>query len=244
MPALLSVDNVTAGYGRIEVLHGISLDVPEGSVVALLGPNGSGKTTAMRAISGTLPVWSGSVRLGRRRLDGRTAHTIARAGLALVPEGRGIFPALTCEEHLDIAVRGAFDLPSGAGRGAARRARIDEVLEAFPQLRARLGQRAGTMSGGEQQMLALARAFICRPKLLLLDEISMGLAPLVVERLFDRVLELKQSGMTLLVVEQYLAHALSVADICYVLNKGRVSFVGEPAELRSGAALAAPYLAG
>jgi branched-chain amino acid transport system ATP-binding protein len=233
MPTLLEVDHLTAGYGRIEVLHDVQLAVPAGAVVALLGPNGSGKTTMLRAIGGTLPVWRGNVRLGRTRLNGRTPHAIARMGLTFVPEGRGVFPGLTVEEHLGIAARAASDLPRGRAGQAERGARIEEMLEAFSPLRMRFDQRAGTLSGGEQQMLAMSRAFIRRPRVLLLDEISMGLAPLIVDRLYDGVAQLKAAGVTLLVVEQYMTHALAVADICYVLSKGRIAFVGEPGELRA-----------
>jgi len=242
VPALLSVDNLTTGYGRIEVLHGVTIEVPSGSVVALLGSNGAGKTTALKAIAGSLPVWSGRVVLDRRRLDGRTSYRVAEMGLALVPEGRGVFPGLTVAEHLAIAGRAARDLPRGGAGAAARRARLDEVLTTFPILRQRLAQRAGTMSGGEQQMLAISRAFISQPKVLLLDEISMGLAPIIVDRLYDGVRRLRDLGITIFLVEQYLTHALGVADLCYVMNKGRIAFVGEPGELRSGAAVSAGYL--
>jgi branched-chain amino acid transport system ATP-binding protein len=242
MPPLLSVDHLTAGYGRIEVLHDVTIHVPTGAVVALLGSNGAGKTTALRAVAGTLPTWGGSVRLGGHRINGHTAHRIAKSGLTLIPEGRGVFPALAVEEHLAIAARAARDLPRGRTGSATRRARVDEVLETLPALRQRLSQRAGTMSGGEQQMLAMARALICRPRVLLLDEISMGLAPIIVDRLYDCVAQLKAAGITMLLVEQYLTHALGVADLCYVMAKGRISFVGEPAELRSGGALAGGYL--
>jgi branched-chain amino acid transport system ATP-binding protein len=242
MPPLLSVDGLRTGYGRIEVLHEVSFGVPAGSVVALLGANGAGKTTALRAISGTLPVWGGSVKLDGRRIDGRTPHAISRQGLTLVPEGRGVFPALTVREHLVIAARAALDLPAGRAGAAARAQRVDEVLDAFPALRSRLPQHAGLLSGGEQQMLAMSRAFIARPRLLLLDEISMGLAPLIVDRLYDGVRQMRATGITLLLVEQYLTHALRVADLCFVMAKGRVVFVGEPGELRSGGAATAGYL--
>jgi branched-chain amino acid transport system ATP-binding protein len=242
MPNLLSVDRLTTGYGRIEVLHEVSIDVPAGSVVALLGSNGAGKTTALRALSGTLPTWRGRITLDGARIDGRTPYAVARSGLLLVPEGRGVFPGLTVQDHLDVATRAARDLPRGAAGTAGRQARVAEVLSAFPNLARRLGQRAGTLSGGEQQMLAMSRAFICRPKVLLLDEISMGLAPIIVERLYEGVAQLKASGITMLLVEQYLTHALGVADLCFVLAKGRIAFVGEPCELRSPTTLTAGYL--
>jgi len=237
MALLLEVDHITSGYGKVEVLHDLSIAVPEGAVVALLGPNGAGKTTTLRAISGTLPVWRGQVRFDGRRIDGRSAYEIARRGVVLVPEGRGIFPGLNVRENLEIGVRATAN-----GGLASRRARLEGVLDAFPRLRERLSQRAGTLSGGEQQMLSLSRAFLAEPRLLLLDEISMGLAPRIVEQLFESVGRLKEQGLSIVLVEQYLTYALRLADICYVLAKGRIGFVGEPAELRGGEALAGSYL--
>lgn len=237
MPGLLTLEEVTTGYGRVEILHGLSITVPAGTVVALLGPNGAGKTTTLNAISGTIPVWRGAIRLGGRRLDGRSAYTIARRGVTLVPEGRGIFPSLSVGENLEIAARAADSPP------ADRAAALDYVLQKFPRLSERRSQRAGTMSGGEQQMLALSRALLADPKVLLMDEISMGLAPLIVEDLFSAVAAQKTAGRTIVLVEQYLTYALRYADLCYILVKGEVAFVGEPSELRSSAVTAA-YLAG
>src|SRR3954468_15039719 len=235
MPPLLEVDRVTSGYGKVEVLRDLSIAVPEGSVVALLGPNGAGKTTALKVISGTLPVWRGEVRYAGNRLNGRSAYDIARRGVTLVPEGRGIFPGLNVKENLEIGVRAAAE-------DGDRRGRLEAVLSRFPRLRERMTQRAGTLSGGEQQMLALSRAFLCEPRLLLMDEISMGLAPRIVEQLFESVNELRERGLTIVLVEQYLTYALRFADICYVLAKGRIEFVGEPGELRDSEALASSYL--
>src|SRR5438552_3528802 len=220
MPPLLEVDGVTSGYGKVEILHDLSIAVPEGTVVALLGPNGAGKTTTLRVISGTLPCYDGEVRLEGRRINGCSPYEIARRGVTLVPEGRGIFPGLNVRENLEIGARA-----SGDGDAGRRQARLDDVLETFPRLQERLTQRAGTLSGGEQQMLALSRAFLSQPRLLLLDEISMGLAPRIVEQLFDTVAELKDAGQTIVLVEQYLTYALRFADICYVLAKGSVVFV-------------------
>jgi branched-chain amino acid transport system ATP-binding protein len=235
MPPLLEVEGVTSGYGKVEVLHDMTIGVPEGTVVALLGPNGAGKTTTLKVISGTLPVWSGAVHYDGERLDGRSPYEIARRGLMLVPEGRGIFPGLEVRENLEIGVR--------AGDNGERRGdRMERVLDTFPRLRERMSQRAGTLSGGEQQMLALSRAFLGNPRVLLMDEISMGLAPRIVEQLFESVNELRRRGLTIVLVEQYLTYALRFADICYVLSKGRIEFVGEPAELRDSAALASSYL--
>ena len=237
MPPLLEVDGVTSGYGKVEILHDLRIGVPEGTVVALLGPNGAGKTTTLKVISGTLPVWKGQVHYDGERLDGCSTYEIARRGITLVPEGRGIFPGLDVRENLEIGVRAG---DSGEGRAE----RVEKVLETFPRLRERLSQRAGTLSGGEQQMLALSRAFLGNPRVLLMDEISMGLAPRIVEQLFESVNELRERGLTIVLVEQYLTYALRFADICYVLAKGRIEFVGEPSELRDSEALASSYLGG
>jgi branched-chain amino acid transport system ATP-binding protein len=238
VPPLLEVKDVTSGYGKVEVLRDLTICVPEGTVVALLGPNGAGKTTTLRVISGTLPVWRGQVMYDNERLDHHSAYEIARRGIMLVPEGRGIFPGLNVRENLEIGVRAA----TGGDNGESRHERLEKVLETFPRLRERLSQRAGTLSGGEQQMLALSRAFLGNPRVLLMDEISMGLAPRIVEQLFESVNELRQRGLTIVLVEQYLTYALRFADICYVLAKGRIEFVGEAAELRDSEALASSYL--
>jgi branched-chain amino acid transport system ATP-binding protein len=237
MPPLLEIDGVTTGYDQVEVLHDLSLAVPEGSVVALLGPNGAGKTTLLRAISGTLPVWQGRIRLDGARLDGRSTFDVARAGVVLVPEGRGVFPGLDVRENLAIAAKAARHVDR-----EWRQRRMEQVFEKFPRLRERIDQPAGTLSGGEQQMLSLCRAFLAAPRLLLMDEISMGLAPRVVEQLFENVAALQGEGLTIVLVEQYLTYALRLADICYVLDKGRVAFVGEPDELREDSSLVSAYL--
>jgi branched-chain amino acid transport system ATP-binding protein len=231
----LELDGVRAGYGRIEVLHGLSLRVPAGSVVALLGPNGAGKTTTMRAVAGTLPLTAGRISLDGRRIDGLRPSAVARRGVTLVPEGRGVFGGLTVEENLRIAHR------SAAGDPGSWTAWLDRVGATFPRLTERLGQVAGSMSGGERQMLAMCRALAGQPRVVLVDELSMGLAPLVVEELFGQVAALRDAGQTILLVEQYLTHALRYADVCYVLAKGRVVFCGEPAELRSTAAAGALF---
>jgi branched-chain amino acid transport system ATP-binding protein len=235
MPAVLELEGVTAGYGKVEVLHDLHLCVPRGSVVALLGSNGAGKTTTLRTISGTLPMRRGRLRLDGKRLDGRSPYEIARAGVVLIPEGRGIFPLLNVRDNLRIAARAAPKAASGE-------ACIEDVFERFPILRERQTQRAGSLSGGEQQMLALSRALLADPKVLLMDELSMGLAPMVVDRLFETVGELKAKGLTIVLVEQYLTYALRMADVCFVMAKGRVVFVGEPAELSSSTALVDAYL--
>jgi branched-chain amino acid transport system ATP-binding protein len=237
MTLALELDDVHAGYGRIEVLHGVDLVVPEGSVVALLGPNGVGKTTTLRAIAGLLPVTSGTIRLDGRRVDGRRASAIAGRGLVLVPEGRGVFPALTVQDNLRVAHHSAPpELAGGWGEW------IDRVGTTFPRLRDRMGQQAGSLSGGEQQMLALCRALAGDPKVVLFDELSMGLAPLIVSELFEHIAALREQGRTVLLVEQYLTYALELADLCYILAKGTVVWRGDPREL-TGSATAARYLA-
>jgi branched-chain amino acid transport system ATP-binding protein len=234
---LLEVSGVTTGYGKVEVLHDLALSVPAGSVVALIGPNGAGKTTTLRALAGTLPVWRGSITFDGVRLDRLRPVDRARLGLTLIPEGRGVFPGLSVRDNLDLAARADRAAPE-----SVRDERLTSVLDTFPRLRERLDQRAGTLSGGEQQMLSLSRALLAGPRVLMLDELSMGLAPKIVEQLFETVGELKASGLTILLVEQYLTYALRYADICYVLSKGRVSFVGEPAELQESEELSSSYL--
>jgi len=223
---LLEVDELHSGYGRVEVLRGLSLHVAEGEVVAVLGPNGVGKTTMLSTIAGLLPVRSGSIRLHGRRISGRIPYDIARAGVLLVPEGRGVFPGLTVAENLDVAARA-----DRRATAAERADRVDAVVERFPRLGERRDQLAGTLSGGEQQMLALSRAFAARPRVLLLDEISMGLAPILVEQLFEAVADLRAAGQTIVLVEQYLTYALANADRAYVMHRGRVQAEGTPAAL-------------
>jgi branched-chain amino acid transport system ATP-binding protein len=202
--------------------------VPEGCVVALLGPNGAGKTTTLRTISGLLRPDSGTITFAGRRIDHDKPFRIARAGIVHVPEGRGIFPSLTVRANLEMAA-------------AALERGVDVVTEAaavFPPLGQRIEQLAGTLSGGEQQMLALARAMLARPRLLMLDEISMGLAPLIVSQLFDAVRDMAGRGTTVLMVEQYVHAALALADYVYVLDKGRIVDLGEPGDLEETGMLA------
>jgi branched-chain amino acid transport system ATP-binding protein len=227
MSAALELDDVRAGYGRIEILKGLSLRVPAGSVVALLGPNGVGKTTTLRAISGTLPVTSGAIRLDGRRIENRRPSVIASRGLVLVPEGRGVFPALSVRDNLRVAHHSAPRTVAG-GWGDW----LERTVATFPRLGERLDQTAGSLSGGEQQMLAVCRALVGEPQVVLFDELSMGLAPLVVAELFERVAALRDAGRTIVLVEQYLTYALELADLCYVLSKGEVAWAGEPAELK------------
>jgi len=224
VPNALDISGLSAGYGRVEVLHGVDLLVPEGVVISLVGANGAGKSTLLGAVAGTVARTGGTVAVGGTRLRRQNAYEIARLGVCHIPEGRGIFPSLTVEENLVIQALG------GDGN-------FDRALEYFPRLRERLHQPAGTLSGGEQQMLAISRALVTRPKVLLLDEISMGLAPVVVGQLFETVEDLARQGTSILLVEQYLTYALRLAELVYVMAKGRVAFVGEPHELRSGVAV-------
>ncbi len=229
---ILELVGVRAGYGAIEVLHGVDLVVPRGSLVALLGPNGGGKTTTLRVCSGLLRVASGELRVAGRTVNGAAAHDLARVGVCSVPEGRGIFPNLTVRENLWLAT----------GTGVARD-RVESVaFDRFPRLGERRNQLAGTMSGGEQQMLAIARALATEPVVLILDELSMGLAPLVVSALYETVAELASSGISVLVAEQFAKTVLPIAQSAAIMLHGRVVRVGEPAAVEEE--LASAYLGG
>ncbi len=232
--ALLDLDGVEARYGPVRALHGVSLSVAEGELVAVLGANGAGKTTTLRAISG-LVRRSGSIRLAGRELRGRSPESVARAGVAHVPEGRGTFVELSVRENLSL---GAYTRSRADARAAYER-----VVRYFPWIARRADQQAGTLSGGEQQMLALARALMQRPRLLLLDEPSLGLAPLIVRELYQAVRRLnEEEGLAVLVVEQNAALALDVASRAYVLEAGRVALEGSADELRRNDAVRRSYL--
>jgi branched-chain amino acid transport system ATP-binding protein len=231
---LLELEDVEARYGQVRALHGVSLTVEEGEIVALLGANGAGKTTTLRAISGMVS------RSGKLEFEGRplrsSAESVARRGVTHVPEGRGIFGELTVWENLQMGAYLRRDRKAGATD-------IDQIAEELPWLRERRNQQAGTLSGGEQQMLALARARLTHPRLILLDEPSLGLAPLVVKGFFDLVRRInEQHGTAVLVVEQNAAIALDVAHRAYVLEVGRVAFAGESRELERNESLRAAYL--
>jgi branched-chain amino acid transport system ATP-binding protein len=212
----------------LRALSGVSLVVPEGCVISLLGPNGAGKTTTLRTISGLLRPDAGSITFDGRRIDRDKPFRIARAGVLHVPEGRGIFRSITVRANLEMA---GYALERGTDV-------VTEAATVFPALGQRMDQLAGTLSGGEQQMLALARAMLARPRLLMLDEISMGLAPLVVAQLFDAVRGMAEGGTTVLMVEQYVHAALELSDYVYVLDKGRVVDLGEPADMQETGMLA------
>lgn len=232
---MLSVNGIDVFYGNIHALRGVSLAVGEGEVVALVGANGAGKSTVLRAITRVRPPRSGSIAFRGRALGGLPPHRIARMGIALVPEGRGIFGNLTVLENLEMggyARRSVKEMEEAIGR----------VFVLFPRLRERARQSAGTLSGGEQQMLALGRALVAEPALLLLDEPSMGLAPLLVREIFRVIAEINRAGTTILLVEQNAHMALSVAHRAYVLEGGAVALAGSAAELRRDPKVRAAYL--
>jgi branched-chain amino acid transport system ATP-binding protein len=242
----LVVRELSAGYRGVPVVRELNLEVRPGEVVALLGPNGAGKTTTLETIAGLNHPISGTVELSGEKIGGTPAHLLAGRGLALVPEGRALFPGLTVREHLRLA--GGRGAPSGRGGrgGRSRRAgsREDELLEMLPELRKCLGRKAGLLSGGEQQMLAIGRALVTRPRLLLVDEMSLGLAPVIVDRLIPVLRRAADElGSSVLFVEQHVALALEVADRAYVLTHGRIGLEGPAAELRERRELlAASYL--
>ena len=218
---VLSMHDVTAAYGRIRVLHGVSFAVPAGSVVALLGPNGAGKTTAIKVASGQMRPTSGDVRVLGRSVAGAAPHRLVRAGICTVPEGRGVFPNLTVTENLKMVTY------AGKPFGEI----IEVAFAQFPRLKERASQLAGTMSGGEQQMLAMARALASDPAVLLLDELSMGLAPLIVDELYEVVARIAQTGVSILVVEQFARTVLRVAHHAVLMVHGKVIGEGTPEEL-------------
>jgi branched-chain amino acid transport system ATP-binding protein len=227
------VRDLRAAYGRIQVLHGVSFSVPKGSVVALLGPNGAGKSTTLKCISGQLRPTGGHVHVGGFHLEDTSSDALARAGLCTVPEGRGIFPNLSVQENLTLFAY--------AARASDREIR-DRTYTQFPRLGERRNQLAGRLSGGEQQMLAMSRALATDPGVLLLDELSMGLAPKIVEDLYRVVSEIARDGVSVLVVEQFARRALAVAQYGVVMVGGRVTAVGEPEDIRDE--LSAAYLGG
>jgi ABC-type branched-subunit amino acid transport system ATPase component len=239
---MLTVENLVAGYGTGTVLHGIDIEVGAGQLVALIGPNGAGKTTAMRTISGMIRARSGAIRLDGRDIVGVHANRLARMGLAHVPEGRRIFAPLSVEDNLLLGAYGR--LPKLFGFTGAAKGDIERIYTLFPRLKERRRQAAGTLSGGEQQMLAIGRALMSRPRVLLLDEPSMGLAPVMVQEVFATIGRLRSEGMSMLLVEQFAESALALADRAYVMEGGRIAFSGNAAELAADRRVVDAYLGG
>ena len=229
---ILELRGIRAGYESIEVLHGIDLVVRAGTVMAVLGPNGAGKTTMLSVIAGLMPSTDGDLLLAGRRVNGAKADDLARLGLCLVPEGKGVFPNLTVRENLMIATH----------TGRSLSVVEEEAYSRFPALASRRSQVAGTLSGGEQQMLAMARGLATEPAVLLLDELSMGLAPIIVESLFEKVQGIAHEGVTVVVVEQFAKLVLDVADEAVIMVQGRIGASGAPAELAGE--LSSAYLGG
>ncbi len=234
---MLEISDLVVHYGAIQALRGVTLKVPQGQVVCVIGSNGAGKTTTLRTVSGLLRPTSGTVTMDGKPLTGRAAHEIARLGIAHVPEGRHVFPDQSVEDNLHL---GAFTR-RGEGR-AAIDGSMAEVYAMFPRLAERRAQLAGTMSGGEQQMLAIGRALMLKPKLVLLDEPSMGLAPIVIDEVFRRLVDLKRRGLTMLLVEQLAYRALDLADYAYVIEHGKIELEGPAKSLRDDPRVRAAYL--
>lgn len=230
---MLDVVDLHASHGRIPALHGISLTLARGETACLIGANGAGKTTTLRTIAGVHPADSGDIFLDGNNINRLPAHRRVREGVSLVPEGRGVFAQLTVDENLRL---GAYTRDSGIDEDRER------VLELLPRIRERLGQQAGTLSGGEQQMLAIGRALLARPRLLLLDEPSMGLAPIVVEKVFEVIADIARSGVTILLVEQNAHLALEIADRAWVMESGRIALAGNAAALREDPRVREAYL--
>ena len=231
----LTISGLSVAYGAAAVLHGVSLEVRSGEIVTVIGGNGAGKTTLLKTVAGVLRPVAGRIAVGERSIEGRPSWEVARGGVALVPEGRGIFGDQSVRDNL---LLGALARPGG-GPSAAR---IDRALAHFPALRDRLDRPAGGLSGGQQQMLAVARGLMAEPRFLLLDEPSLGLAPILVREIFAVIARLRDEGMTVLLVEQMAAQALALADRAYVLERGRVTLHGAAAEIRSNPDVVRAYL--
>jgi branched-chain amino acid transport system ATP-binding protein len=236
---MLQVENLVAGYGKVQVLHGLSMQVAAGQLVTLIGSNGAGKTTTLRALSGMIRPDSGRIMLAGKDIAGLPSYAITRRGLAHSPEGRRVFATLSVADNL---VMGAFPRLTGSRPKGDVSADLDRMFALFPRLSERRQQLAGTLSGGEQQMLAMARALMLNPDVLLLDEPSMGLSPRLVSEVFATITRLKQASITMLLVEQFAAAALDVADFGYVMENGRLSASGPAAMLKNDPAVRAAYL--
>jgi branched-chain amino acid transport system ATP-binding protein len=222
---LLSVEGLDVRYASVQALFDVTIDVPAGSVVAVLGANGAGKSTLARSVSGLVPSTAGKVTFDGQDITKAKPHDIRRAGLVHIPEGRGIFPGLSVQENLRMAVR-------RVGTPDQRKTAIEHAYEMFPRLAERRGQRAGTLSGGEQQMLALARALAVPPKLIIADEMSLGLAPLVVDFVFESITKAAETGVTIVLIEQFIHRALALASQCVILKQGSVAWTGPSANAR------------
>ncbi len=236
-PVLLDIKDLHVSYGAIAAVKGISLEVREGEIVTLIGSNGAGKSTTLRTVSGLLKPKKGSITFAGENIAGMAGHDVVAKGICQSPEGRRIFPRMTVEENLDL---GAFLRKDTAEIKADR----DRVLELFPRLKERINQKAGTMSGGEQQMLAVGRALMGKPKLLILDEPSMGLAPVLVDLIFDTIQKIRDNGTTILLVEQNALAALRIADHAYVLESGHMNMEGDAKELANDQRVVNAYLGG
>jgi branched-chain amino acid transport system ATP-binding protein len=236
---LLEINDLKVAYGHIEAIRGISFSVEEGSITTLIGANGAGKTTTLKTISGLLKAHSGSIRFEGKDITKVPPHERVTLGLSQSPEGRGCFPGMTVRENLEMGTYARKDR-----RTSAVREDLDRVLELFPRLNERLTQSAGTLSGGEQQMVAIGRALMARPRLLLLDEPSMGLAPMIIAQIFQIISEIKEQGTTVLLVEQNASRALKVADNAHVLETGEIVKSGSGSDLADDPAVRAAYLGG
>ncbi len=238
---MLSIKNLKAGYGKVEVLHGINIEVPKNQIITLIGSNGAGKTTTMRAITGMIKPTAGEITLGSENITGVDSHRVARLGLAHSPEGRRVFSTMSVTDNL---LLGAFPRLTGSRPKGDVKNDLEKAMELFPRLKERRNQLAGTLSGGEQQMLAMARAVMLNPEVFLLDEPSMGLAPILVDEVFKIIQRLKSEGVTMLLVEQFAAAALNVADYGYVLENGQIKVHGPAEQLKNDPAVIAAYLGG
>ncbi|MGO9900497.1 MAG: ABC transporter ATP-binding protein [Solirubrobacteraceae bacterium] len=232
--ALLEVSDLQTYYGAIQALKGVSLSVEEGEVVTLIGSNGAGKSTTLRSISGLTPARSGRITIGGQDITRVPAHEIVSYGIALSPEGRHCFPRMTVRENLDLGAH--------RRRGPEIESDLERVFDLFPRLKERDRQKAGTMSGGEQQMLAIGRALMARPRLLMLDEPSMGIAPILVQRIYETIAEINRGGVTILLVEQNANYALDVSKRGYVMETGRVVLSGDSDQLRTDPDVQRAYL--
>jgi branched-chain amino acid transport system ATP-binding protein len=221
---VLEIENIDVFYGDVQALKGVSLEVPEGNVVALLGPNGAGKTTTLRAISGLVPIRSGRITLDGKEMHSLLPPEVVDSGIAHVPEGRKLFGSLSVRENLEL---GAYTPRARSSLSES----LESVFAYFPELKGRQGQLAGSLSGGEQQMCAIGRGLMAKPRLIMIDEMSLGLAPLIVQKMFDNVREIAESGVTVLLVEQHINRALELADRAYVLEEGSIALSGPADEM-------------